>query len=94
MKIYFATSNLGKLKEFQEKLKNTKITVEHLDIPYPEIQSDYLEEIARFGAKYLTDKINETVIVEDSGLFVSLFRWVVSIHRWPGSGESSSSSIF
>lgn len=70
MKIYFVTSNKGKLKEFQEKLKNIDIVIEHIKIPYIEIQSDSLEEIAKFGAEFLADKIKKEVIVEDSGLFI------------------------
>lgn len=71
MKFFFATSNLGKLREFREKLKNTKIIVEHLEIPYPEIQSNSLDEIAKFGARFLANKTKKTVVVEDSGLFIS-----------------------
>lgn len=71
MKIFLATSNLGKVKEFREKLINSDITIDHVEIPYPEIQSDSLEEIAKFGAKFLVNKINEIVTVEDSGLFIN-----------------------
>ena len=70
MKIFLATSNLGKVKEFREKLINSDITIDHVEIPYPEIQSDSLEEIAKYGAKFLANKINEIVTVEDSGLFI------------------------
>ena len=73
MKIYFATSNKGKLNEIQKMLTNLNIKIVHLNKPYPEIQSDSLEEIASFGAKYLVKEIKETVIVEDSGIFINTF---------------------
>lgn len=42
-----------------------------LDSPKTEIQSTNLGEIAKFAAEEATKKYNRTIVVEDSGLFVS-----------------------
>ncbi|MEA3342718.1 MAG: RdgB/HAM1 family non-canonical purine NTP pyrophosphatase [archaeon] len=78
MKIHFATGNENKLKEFRKFLNPTGIEVEHIDINYPEIRSDDIQEIARAGAEYVSGKTRKTVIVEDSGLFID------SLNSFPG----------
>lgn len=69
MKISFATSNLGKVKEFRQILE-PEIKVSHIKISYPELRSDDPEEIAKHSAEMLANKLKKTVVVEDSGLFI------------------------
>lgn len=78
MKISFATGNNNKLNEFRNYLKPMNIEIEHIDIEYPEIRSDKIEDIAKQGAIYISKKINRPVIVEDSGLFIE------SLNGFPG----------
>jgi XTP/dITP diphosphohydrolase len=40
------------------------------DVGYPEIQTDSLEEVARFGIEYLKSKLDHPFILEDAGLFI------------------------
>ena len=69
MIINFATSNLGKLKEFKQILE-PDIKVNHLEVSYRELRSDDPEEIAKHSAEKMAEKFNKTVVVEDSGLFI------------------------
>ncbi|HLC61291.1 MAG TPA: RdgB/HAM1 family non-canonical purine NTP pyrophosphatase [Candidatus Nanoarchaeia archaeon] len=67
--INFATSNLGKVREFKHILE-PEIKVNHIKISYQEIRSDDSEEIARHSAEELARKFNKNIVVEDSGLFI------------------------
>lgn len=68
--IYFITSNPGKVKEFKEKFSSLSIDVVQKNLGYPEIQSESLEEVAKFGAEYVQKKFKHPFILEDAGLFV------------------------
>lgn len=81
MKIYFVTSNEGKVREFKQILE-PKIKVEHILINYPELRSDDPEEIAQLAAKQLADIIKKPVVVEDSGLFIK------SLNGFPGTNSA------
>ena len=68
MKIYFVTTNKGKWKEFQEAMEAYEI--ERVDMTYPEVQANSLQEVAHYGLHYLAKKIGGVFIIEDSGLFI------------------------
>lgn len=80
MKIYFITSNADKFKEVDAMLGTIQgIKLSQLDQSYPEIQSDSLEEIVKFGLEWLSNNIdkkylNQAIMLEDSGLFVERLR--------------------
>jgi XTP/dITP diphosphohydrolase len=78
--IFFATSNLGKLKETKELLLPLGFEVEQLKVPYPEIQGPSLEEVAEFGIKWIQkeEDIKGAVMLEDAGLFIQ------SLSDFPG----------
>ena len=78
MKLYFATGNINKLKEFQNFLEPAGIEIQHLNISYPEIRSDSIQKIATAGAKYICTRTKKPAIVEDSGLFIN------SLNNFPG----------
>jgi len=67
-KIYFATCNSGKVKEFKQILNG--VDVEQLAIDYPELRSDDPREIAELAAKQLAEIVKKPIVVEDSGLFI------------------------
>lgn len=69
LEINFATSNKGKLREFRQILE-PEIRVIHIKISYPEMRSDFPDEIAKKSAEMLAKKLKKTVVVEDSGLFI------------------------
>ena len=64
--IYFVTGNKNKYEE-AKKLIN-EIEMKH--VPYPEIQANKIEDVAKFGIEYLIKKINGNFFIEDSGLFI------------------------
>jgi XTP/dITP diphosphohydrolase len=65
--IYFVTSNRHKYEEIK---KIIGYNMEMVSIPYPEIQADSLEKVAKYGVEYLKDKIEGNFFIEDSGLFI------------------------
>ncbi len=67
-KIYFITSNKGKVLEAQNKLSH--IQIEQKNMGYPEIQADTLKEVATYGIKYIEKNLKEAFILEDAGLFI------------------------
>lgn len=67
--INFATSNIGKVREFKQILE-PQIKVNHIKISYPEIRSEDSEEIARHSAKEISSKFKKNIVAEDSGLFI------------------------
>ena len=69
-KIYFITSNPGKQIEAEKRLSKVNIDVIQKNIGYPEVQADTLEEVVEYGAKNVREKINDTFILEDAGLFI------------------------
>lgn len=70
-KIFFATSNKGKLLEAEKFLSPLGFDVEQFKIYYPEIQASKLEEVAHFGIEWIFKESKEkTVIIEDAGLFI------------------------
>ena len=81
MKIYFVTCNKCKVNEVQ-KIVGGKYLIKQIPIDYPELRSDYPEEIAKLAAKQLADKLNKPIIVEDSGLFIK------ALNGFPGTSSA------
>lgn len=80
MKIYFVTSNAGKIKEFKRILKG-KIDLEHLkpDRDIPELESQDVRKVAIDKAKKAAEIYKKTVLTEDTGLFINV------LNGFPGS---------
>jgi XTP/dITP diphosphohydrolase len=77
-KVYFITSNKGKLLEAKTRLSEVGIEVAQKNLGYPEIQAETLEEVARYGVKSVRERFNEAFILEDAGLFIK------SLKGFPG----------
>ncbi len=69
-KIHFITSNPHKVAEMQKKLMPLGYRVVQTHMHYPEIQADTLEEVAKYGAKWLLRRVVAPFILEDAGLFI------------------------
>ena len=69
----FVTSNKNKVREFKEILGDA-ISLNHIELEYPEMRSDDPSEITKVAAKQLAEKLQETVICEDSGLFINALK--------------------
>ena len=72
--ITFITSNQHKVKEATGIFSKFGITLEHVDLGYPEIQGE-LGDVARYGAQHVARRLNKPVIVEDAGLFIKALKW-------------------
>lgn len=68
--LYFITSNKGKLVEARTKFQDIDIKIIQKDLGYPEIQTDSLEKVARFGVEDIQKRFNHPFILEDAGLFI------------------------
>lgn len=77
LSINFVTSNKNKAEEFRQILE-PKIKINHIEISYPEMRSDYPLEIAKQSSEMLANKLGKNVVVEDSGLFIK------SLNGFPG----------
>ncbi len=80
--ITFASTNQNKFLEVQSILSARNISVNFSQIHLVEIQSDFLEEIAREKVKTAFAKVGRQVIVEDDGLFID------SLSGFPGQYSS------
>jgi XTP/dITP diphosphohydrolase len=64
--ISFVTSNKGKFAEARGIFGD----LEQKDIGYTEIQADTLEEVAIFGMREVSSRLQGPVMLEDAGLFI------------------------
>ena len=74
MEVLFATGNIHKIEEANEVGLNHGIHFKQVDCPYPEKRSDSVVDVAEEGVKFVYEKINKPVIVEDSGLLIEALR--------------------
>ena len=82
MDINFVTHNMGKLKEARLILEPA-IKVVHINLEYDEVQSDDALEICRKSAEQVALLLNKTVVVDDSGLFIT------ALNGFPGTFSST-----
>jgi XTP/dITP diphosphohydrolase len=66
--IFLVTTNRNKFREIKLLLPELRIKI--FPFGYPELQSESLESIASYGAKFCSRMIGKPVLVEDSGLFI------------------------
>jgi len=83
MKFNFVTGNIGKFEEVKELLGKRGIAVEHINISKPEIDSNDVKEVAEYAAKKLANKLNKTVVVEDTGFYLAAYK------NFPGTNSKS-----
>ncbi len=57
-------------KNKYEELRRIVPSLQMVDMEYPEIQADTLEEVIEFALNYLAEKIDGNFIIDDSGLFI------------------------
>lgn len=69
--IYFVTGNKNKYEEIKRYLSEK---IEMKRIPYPEIQTEKIEDVALHGIEFLKERLNENFFVEDSGLFIKALK--------------------
>lgn len=79
MKVNFATSNKHKVKEANLVGEGFGIEFIQLREQYPEIRDESVETVAREGARFIFQKVETPILVEDTGLYIS------SLNGFPGS---------
>jgi len=70
LKFIFVSSNIHKFQEVQEILGDFNLEITFHQQELPELQSESLEEIALFSAKYIYPQLQRPLFVEDTGLFI------------------------
>jgi len=66
----FVTSNHHKFQEAEAILEEYGIEVKWVNLKYPELQADTLEEIVLHSLKWLRERIEGPFFIEDAGLFI------------------------
>lgn len=74
MKLKVITSNPGKVAEYRRSFSDLGIEMEHLRLPYDEVQTSDLEEVVDKGMDEIVAKGVRNFIVDDSGLFVDALK--------------------
>lgn len=82
MKIDFVTHNPGKVKEARLILE-PDVEVVHIDKEYVEIQDDDPEIVTRKAAKDMAEELQQPVVVEDSGLFITVLKGFPGVYSSP-----------
>ena len=70
MKIVYITGNKFKLLLAKKVLEPIGIEIENRVIDCPEIQSDSIEEVAKFSSKYASKELQCDTLKNDSGLVI------------------------
>src|SRR5258708_1314128 len=83
----FVTSNQSKLKTAQRQLESFGITIKNESLDLLEIQSDNIEEVAKFKAKHAFEILKQPLIVTDHGWNYKALRgfpgaYMKEINQW------------
>ena len=78
IKLSVVTTNDGKFREFSSALVSPGIQLERMNISYPEVQSDRLEDVVSFGIDWLSGRLSCSFVIDDSGIFID------HLHGFPG----------
>lgn len=70
MRLSVVTTNDGKFREFSSALSSPAVQLERIDMPYPEVQSDRLEDVVSFGIEWLSRTLTCSFVIDDSGMFI------------------------
>lgn len=77
-KITYVTGNRAKIESAKQILEPLGYTVDNIKMETPEIQADDVSEVAKYSAQWACEKLNKSVLKNDSGLFVK------SLKGFPG----------
>ena len=74
IKLSIVTTNDGKFREFSSALVSPGVQLERMNISYPEVQSDRLEDVVSFGIDWLSSRMSCSFVIDDSGIFIDHLR--------------------
>ncbi|MBI3587899.1 non-canonical purine NTP pyrophosphatase [Candidatus Micrarchaeota archaeon] len=83
VKILFATSNAGKVREARFALAPLGIGVERVEVELREEQGESVEEVARAKAIDAFEIVGRPVAVEDTGFFITAFKGFPGVYSKP-----------
>jgi XTP/dITP diphosphohydrolase len=69
-KITYVTGNWAKILSARQILEPLGYEVEQIKMDVPELQSDFIEEVAKYSAKWASDKLKCAVLKNDTGFFI------------------------
>ena len=87
MKLKVITSNPGKVAEFQKAFADMGVEMEHIRLPYDEIQTSELEEVVKKGMEEIRSKGVRDFIIDDSGLFIDALKGFPGVY--PAYGQKT-----
>lgn len=68
------TSNDGKFKEIYHQMAERGYSLERVNMTYPEIQADTIQETIAPGLQWLMERINRPLIIDDTGLLIDALK--------------------
>lgn len=68
------TSNPGKVREYARSFSDLGISMEHIHLPYDEVQTADLEEVVEKGMKEIRAKGVRNFIIDDTGMFIDALK--------------------
>lgn len=78
MSVHFITGNTGKWAVAQRIFESYGLQLIHTPLDPPEIQSQDVQDVATYAARYATQKLNAPVITSDVGYYIT------ALHGFPG----------
>ena len=76
--IIYVTGNWAKVESAKQILEPLGFKINNIKMDTIEIQADSMEEVAKYSAKYASDKLKTNVLKNDSGLVIP------SLNGFPG----------
>ena len=74
LEITYVTGNADKINSAKLYLEPLGVKVNHIKMDTPELQSDSVEEIAKYSAKYASEKLQITAMKNDTGFYVEALK--------------------
>jgi len=86
-KIIYVTGNSLKFEVAQNAIKGSDFSLIRQDLDVPEMQSENVEEIALFSAKWASDYLQRPVAVTDAGYYIATLNgfpgpFIKFINKW------------
>ena len=69
-KITYVTGNWAKILSARQILEPLGFEVEQVKLDVPELQDDLIENVAKYSAKWASDKLKTSVLKNDSGICI------------------------
>lgn len=70
MKITLVTGNWAKIAQAKSFLEPAGIEVDNVKMDTIEIQADTVEDVAKYSAKWASDKLKQNVVKNDTGIMI------------------------